>query len=70
MKTRRLINLDDASDRTLARIAADPTDPRQHYASAARAARSSRKAGRIDQAMKYERIADAAYTKLPENIRW
>lgn len=70
MKTRRLINLDTASDRTLRRIAADPTDPRQHYASATKCARTSRLAGRIDQALKYERIADTAYHTLPDNLRW
>lgn len=70
MKKHRPINLDDASDRTLARIAADPTDPRQHYASATKCARVCRKSGRIYRALTYEQMADAAYRNLPNKLRW
>ena len=70
MKTYRLINLDAASDRTLARIRNDAADPRQGYASSLLVARMSRLTGRIDQALKYEALAESAYKRLPEALRW
>lgn len=70
MKTRRLINLDTASNRTLARIAADPTDPRHILAGVMADARKDRLAGEISSAMSLEHLADRMICRLPENLRW
>ncbi len=67
---RRPINLDCASDRTLARIRHDHTDPRHVIAGVMAEARRARTAGQIASALTLERIADHMISRLPAELRW